>query len=321
MRIIHSMENSDGLQHILAEYFGADVAATGVGRHVSQLERHGDLTRWRAARAELPQVATGWRMEQGRLIAGDLAANQAALNELLKTFIPWRKGPLQLGGVVIETEWRSDMKWDRIAAHLDLAGKKVLDVGAGNGYFGWRMLAEGAALVVGCDPTQLFVIQHEVIGHFAGPVPNVLLALRLEELPEGLASFDTVFSMGVLYHRRDHQAHLSDLAARLKPGGELVLETLVIPGDDEAVLVPDDRYANMRNVHALPTVPMLERWLKQAGYIDIRSIDVTPTTSSEQRSTDWMPFHSLAQALDPHDASKTIEGHPAPLRAVVLARY
>jgi tRNA (mo5U34)-methyltransferase len=175
--------------------------------------------------------------------------------------------------------------------------------------------------VVGCDPTQLFVIQHEVIGHFAGPVPNVLLALRLEELPEGLASFDTVFSMGVLYHRRDHQAHLSDLAARIKSGGELVLETLVIPGDDEAVLVPDDRYANMRNVHALPTVPMLERWLKQAGYIDIRSIDVTPTTSSEQRSTDWMPFHSLAQALDPHDASKTMEGHPAPLRAVVLARY
>lgn len=304
----------------LSPHFDQATVESAIAAHAAQLQRHGDLARWREAQSQLPQVDTGRRIEDGWLVAGEAVGDPAALREILKTFIPWRKGPVNLGGVAIETEWRSDWKWGRIAPHVDLAGKTVLDVGAGNGYFGWRMLDAGAGLVVGCDPTQLFVVQHEVIGHFAGPAPNVLLALRLEDLPDGLADFDTVFSMGVLYHRRDHLSHLADLAARLKAGGELVLETLVIPGNDELVLAPDGRYANMRNVHALPSVPLLARWLDEAGYRDIRCVDITPTTVKEQRTTDWMPFHSLAQALDPDDTGKTMEGHPAPLRAVMLGR-
>ncbi len=314
------MENSDTLQSILAEHFGADVAAEAVASHSKQLGRHGDLARWRDGQARLPTVPTGWRVEKGYLIGGDPAADSATLTVALKAFIPWRKGPLRLGGIDIETEWRSDMKWDRIGPDMDLAGKRILDVGAGNGYFGWRMLAAGAALVVGCDPTQLFVIQHEVISHFAGRAANPLLALRLEDLPEGLKDFDCVFSLGVLYHRRDPLAHLADLAARLGGGGELVLETLVIPGDDDSVLVPDDRYAGMRNVHALPTVPVLKQWLAAAGYSDVQCVDVTATTLAEQRTTEWMPFHSLAEALDPDDPTRTREGHPGPFRATLLAR-
>lgn len=303
----------------LSPHFDQATVEAALAAHVQQLQRHGDLPRWRQAQAELPVVPTGWHIDKGWLIAGKAALDQAALTESLKDFIPWRKGPLNLGGVAIETEWRSDLKWDRIAPHLDLAGKTVLDVGAGNGYFGWRMLEAGAALVVGCDPTQLFVVQHEVISHFSGPAPNVLLALRLEDLPAGLADFDVVFSMGVLYHRRDHLAHLADLGSRLKAGGELVLETLVIPGQEEHSLEPEDRYANMRNVHALPTVSLLSNWLEQAGYEDVRCVDVTPTTVDEQRTTEWMPFHSLAEALDPNDPDRTQEGYPAPLRAVMLA--
>ena len=304
--------------HLSPNFDKATVEAA-LSAHLQQLQRHGDLTRWRQAQAELAIVPGGWHLDQGWLVAGEAAPDQAALTETLKRFIPWRKGPLNLGGVAIETEWRSDLKWDRIRPHLDLSGKTVLDVGAGNGYFGWRMLEAGAALVVGCDPTQLFVVQHEVISHFTGPGPNVLLALRLEDLPVGLADFDVVFSMGVLYHRRDHQAHLSDLGSRMKAGGELVLETLVIAGQDDNLLKPEDRYASMRNVHALPTVSLLSNWLEQAGYEDVRCVDVTPTTTEEQRTTDWMPFHSLSEALDPSEPTRTREGHPAPLRAVMLA--
>lgn len=304
----------------LLAHFDQAVVEAALDAHLASLARHGDIARWRSAISALPQAAPGWRIDGGRLVAGEPVADPVALTDTLRTFIPWRKGPLCLGGVAIDTEWRSDWKWERIAPHVDLAGKRVLDVGAGNGYFGWRMLEAGASLVVGCDPTPLFVIQHEVIQHFAGPAPNHLLALRLEDVPAGLTDFDTVFSMGVLYHRRDHQAHLADLAARLKPGGELVLETLVIPGQADTVLEPDDRYANMRNVHALPSVPRLMRWLDEAGYREVRLLDVTATTTKEQGSTDWMPFHSLAQALDPDDPGRTAEGHPAPLRAVMLAR-
>ncbi|MGY6586703.1 MAG: tRNA 5-methoxyuridine(34)/uridine 5-oxyacetic acid(34) synthase CmoB [Wenzhouxiangella sp.] len=304
----------------LLSHFDQTVVDTALDAHATSLERHGDLARWRSAIRELPEVATGWQLAGGRLLAGQPVADQAGLSETLRAFIPWRKGPLNLGGVPVDTEWRSDWKWDRIAPHLNLAGKRVLDVGAGNGYFGWRMLEAGAQLVVGCDPTQLFVIQHQVISHFAGPAANVLLALRLEDLPSGLDDFDTVFSMGVLYHRRDHLAHLKDLSARLAAGGELVLETLVIDGDAMEPLKPEDRYANMRNVHALPSVPLLIRWLEQAGYQEVRCLDVTATTGDEQRTTDWMPFHSLADALHPDDPSRTREGHPAPLRAVMVAK-
>jgi tRNA (mo5U34)-methyltransferase len=304
----------------LQNWLGAEPAANLLRQHREHLDRHGDTARWRAVMAQLPQVESGWTMVDGRLVAGDPVADQHALRELLKTFVPWRKGPLRLGGVAIDTEWRSDLKWARIAGHLDLAGKRILDVGAGNGYFGWCMLDAGAEQVIGCDPTQLFVIQHEVIGHFAGPAANELLALRLEDLPPALAGFDVVFSMGVLYHRRDHLAHLSDLAARLAPGGQLVLETLIVPGDEMTRLTPSGRYANMRNVHALPTLPQLMDWLDQAGFVELTCVDVTATTRAEQRRTEWMPFHSLPEALDPNDPARTREGHPAPLRAMLLAR-
>jgi len=81
----------------------------------------------------------------------------------------------------------------------------------------------------------------------------------------------------------------------------------------------DGRYANMRNIYELPTTRRLERWLTQAGFTDIKVADVTYTSRREQRQSAWMSSHSLAQALHPEDASLTVEGHPRPLRAIVIA--
>lgn len=290
-----------------------------LSRQALEPERHGDLPRWRSAVDGLPETQAGWRIEGGRLVAGAVADDPAALTRSLKEMIPWRKGPLRLGGVDIDTEWRSDWKWDRISTALDWSDCSVLDVGAGNGYFGWRMLEAGARRVIGCDPTLIFAMQHCACLHFAGFAPNHLLPLRLEDLPRSLDGFDRVCSLGVLYHRRDHQAHLADLFRRLRPGGTLVLETLIVEEAPDGVLVPEGRYARMRNVHALPTIPTLAGWLDRAGYTRIECIDQTGTTTAEQNTTAWMPFHSLPEALDPDDPGRTIENHPAPLRAVVLA--
>ena len=275
---------------------------------------HGDLPRWQAA---LPSTVPGWRIDRGVLVAGETPdrSPESPLREL----IPWRKGPLRLGGVAIETEWRSDWKWDRIAPHVDLDGRTVLDVGAGNGYFGWRMLDAGAASVLACDPTLVFTMQFAAIRHFTGACANHLLPLRLEDLPEDLSGFDVVASLGVLYHRRDEQAHLRDLHARLGEGGQLVLETLIVEDERDVVLEPGGRYARMRNVHALPSPTRLRRWLEHAGFGNPVIVDMTWTTPDEQHTTDWMPFHSLREALDPENPALTVEGHPAPLRAVVIA--
>ena len=280
--------------------------------------RHGDLPKWQAALDALPEAETGWRIEDGVLVAGNEIEDPESLTESLMQLVPWRKGPLRLGGVAIDTEWRSDWKWNRVARHVNLGGKRVLDIGAGNGYFGWRMLADGAAQVGGCDPTLVFQMQYRAIEHFAGKSNHLLLPLKFEQLP-ARADFDVVFSMGVLYHRKNPQEHLQRIRDHLAEQGTAVIETLIIPGEGDDELDPPDRYANMRNVHHLPTECRLLRWLEQAGFQNARVVDITPTSSHEQRSTEWMPFHSLAHALS-EDRALTIEGHHPPQRATAIAK-
>ncbi len=288
---------------------------------------HGDSAAWLESIDALPDahsddVDLGATIRIGR--AADLDASaRDSLHRHLHALQPWRKGPFSLFGIHIDTEWRSDWKWNRVAPHLSaLGGRRVLDVGCGNGYYGWRM-CEAGARVIGIDPTIVYSMQYLAIARYlAGARPafdHALLPARLEDVPAQEA-FDTVLSMGVLYHRRDPTEHLRSLQAHLRPGGELVLETLIVADGSTEVLIPDGRYARMRNVWHIPARTTLEKWIAAAGFESIRVVDITATTVAEQRTTEWMPFGSLADALDPLDVQRTIEGHPAPVRCVVIAR-
>ena len=66
------------------------------------------------------------------------------------------------------------------------------------------------------------------------------------------------------------------------------------------------------------TIPMLRKWLASAGLEAIRVVHECVTDTDEQRSTEWMPFESLSEALDPQDPSLTTEGWPAPRRVVII---
>ena len=239
------------------------------------------------------------------------------LKTALRELHPWRKGPFELFGVKIETEWRSDWKWRRVAPHLDaLSDRRVLDVGCGNGYFGWRMLEAHAALVVGVDPTLVFCMQHQAVNRYLVNPSNWVIPLRFEEVP--VVEFDSVFSMGVIYHRREPEKHVERLFAFTRPGGQLVLESLIV--ENTRSLVPGERYARMRNVWIVPSMVELTQWVLNAGYVDVNVVDVTPTTVDEQRTTPWMHFDSLREALQPDNPLRTVEGFPAPVRAVVVGR-
>lgn len=279
---------------------------------------HGDLHRWREALDTLPEASHALVSDHGAPQLGAPVTDREALEATLMALHPWRKGPLNIGGVVIDTEWRSDWKWQRLRDHLDVEGATVLDVGCGNGYFGWRLLGAGARCVVGIDPTVLFVMQWLAQRHFAGPTPNYVLPFRDTDVPRDGGGFDCVLSLGVLYHRRDPQDHLARLLRATRPGGQLVVETLVVnEGPD---LHPKGRYARMRNVHEVSSVPGLLERIRQAGGQSPQVVDLTPTTVEEQRSTPWMVFESLDRCLDPENPDRTVEGHPAPLRAIVTAR-
>jgi len=283
---------------------------------------HGNIAQWREIVRQLPatKCASATEDESAVIISGgEISPKEISrIRKLLQDLTPWRKGPFKVHGIDLDSEWRSDMKWNRIRNSIEpLDGRNILDVGCGDGYYAFRMKNAGAARVIGIDPTLLFVCQFLALKKMSGTTSVHVLPLRLHELPPEPKSFDTTFSMGVLYHQRDPAGHLKQLRDTLRPGGELVLETLVLPGDEPAVVQPEGRYARMRNVWHLPTVPTLETWLQEAGLRNIRVADISNTTVDEQRTTPWMPFESLAESLDPDDSSLTIEGLPAPTRAVL----
>ena len=264
---------------------------------------HGDMSRWMEILAAL-QSAT------------DADERRALLLQLA----PWRKGPFDVGGAHIDAEWQSDLKWRRVQRAIEpLEGRRVLDVGSGNGYYALRMADAGALAVLGIDPTPLYVLQFHAVTAFMPPRPVAILPLRLHELPGPCHAFDTTFSMGVLYHQRSPLEHLRQLRTTLRPGGQLLLETIFIPGEESYACTPAGRYARMRNVWLLPTIAELTTWLRRTGFRDVEISDTSVTTIEEQRSTEWMSFESLAEALDPEDSTRTVEGWPAPNRVVVTA--
>jgi len=285
---------------------------------------HGEYQHWQKTLDALPkfnstaQVNLKNTVEVGQL--NDFNDGEfKRLENLMKKFKPWRKGPYHIHGLHIDTEWRSDFKWDRLAPHIaDLSGKYVLDIGCGSGYHLWRMRGAGAEFVVGVDPTQLFLMQFNAVQHFINDDSVNLLPLGVEQLPE-LAAFDTVFAMGVLYHRRSPIDFLYQLKAQLVKGGELVLETLIVDGDENTVLVPGERYAKMRNVWFLPSGKAMCAWLERCGFSNVRMVNIDVTALDEQRKTSWIDTESLQDFLDPNDNTKTIEGYPAPKRAIFIA--
>ncbi len=285
--------------------------------------KHGDLGRWKSGFHALPETQTAtlkFSEDTVSVCAENMSDQLEGIETALKKMHPWRKGPFDMFGVHIDTEWRSDWKWQRVQKHIaPLNRRTVLDVGCGSGYHMWRMLGEGADLVMGIDPTPLFSMHFATMKRYSPESNAFLLPVGIDDIPQGTGAFDSVFSMGILYHRKSPLDHLSQLKGLLRKGGELVLETLVIEGDEQACLIPKGRYAKMRNVWFIPSVKMLELWLSRCGFKNIRCVDIDTTSTDEQRSTDWMQFESLSDFLDPNDRCKTIEGYPSPMRAVILA--
>jgi len=283
---------------------------------------NGNIPKWSQAIDTIDALPKGKiSLKQPYICINNDSIDNESLLEALHKLIPWRKGPFMFNELSLESEWNGDMKWQRITKYIKpLKNKRVLDVGAGNGYFTLRMAMEGSKRALGIEPFLLFNYQFRAIkSMIESPLNAILLPVKLEDMPKK-PIFDTVFSMGVLYHQRDHMAHLSQLHEMMAPDAELVIETLVVEDPEDYILVPKGRYAQMRNVYSIPSIKTLKSWLNDANFNNVRVVDVSKTTTAEQRKTTWIGENvaSLEDFLDPLDDSLTIEGYPAPTRAIVV---
>ena len=258
------------------------------------------------------------QIELGDTVAVELEPDYEAgaasqIEATARMLMPWRKGPFRLGKLFIDTEWQSQIKYNLLEPHFDLRGKVVGDIGCNNGYYLFRMQSQCPARLVGFDPSALYYSQFRFLDRFLKSGIRYEL-LGVEHLPYYEEPFDTLFCLGVLYHRTDPIATLKALKSGLKKGGELFLDTFMIEGEGEYCLSPAERYSKIPNVYFIPTVAALKGWCRRAGFSEAEILTVRPTDTREQRKTDWIATQSLEDFLDPEDPTRTVEGYPAPKR-------
>ncbi len=229
---------------------------------------------------------------------------------------PWRKGPFELFGTFIDSEWQSFIKYNIIKKHFTLKDKLVADIGCNNGYYLFRMLKENPKKLVGFDPSVHYKTQFDFINHFLQSKITYEL-LGIEHLPYYETKFDLIFCLGVLYHRSDPVSALKALNAGLNNNGEVILDTFIIDGEEETALCPRERYSKIPNIYFIPTLKALKNWCIKAKFKDFELLDIKITDINEQRKTEWIQGESLENFLDPKNHNLTIEGYPAPKRAYV----
>lgn len=232
---------------------------------------------------------------------------------------PWRKGPFEICGTFIDTEWQSFIKYNLLEPYFQLEGKVVGDIGCNNGYYLFRMLTQKPKKLVGFDPSALYKTQFDFINHFIKS-DIVYEMLGVEHLPAYEHKFDMLFCLGVLYHRSDPIQTLKALYQGLNPNGELILDTFMIDGESPVALCPATSYSKIPNVYFVPTIPALYNWLERAKFRDIELLEIKKTDVNEQRKTDWIYGESLEHFLDPTNPELTIEGFPAPKRVYIKAK-
>lgn len=243
---------------------------------------------------------------------------EASILQAAQRLKPWRKGPFKISDTFIDSEWQSFIKYNLLEPHFDLRDKIVGDIGCNNGYYLFRMQAQNPKKLVGFDPSAITYSQFQFVNHFLkSEIVYELLGVEHVEYYEH--KFDILFCLGVLYHRSDPVAMLKSLYKGLNKGGELILDTFMIDGEEEISLTPRERYSKIPNIYFIPTVNALKNWCYRAGFESVEVLAIKKTELDEQRKTEWIDSQSLDHFLDPDDENKTIEGYPAPKRVYIKA--
>lgn len=196
------------------------------------------------------------------------------------------------GGVV--TPGASPLDADAYGVPPDLSGKRVLDVGAWDGYWSFEALRRGAKEVVAIDdfsdylgklaPEQrqawaTFDLCREALGYDEQLCDRIEMSVY-DVNPEMLGTFDVVFFFGTLYHLRHPLLGLDALSSVCS--GELYVETTILDdysaygsafggrySGDHVVMefYPTNEYAGNPTNWWNPTLNCLTRMVYAAGFV------------------------------------------------------
>ncbi|HIP46493.1 MAG TPA: tRNA 5-methoxyuridine(34)/uridine 5-oxyacetic acid(34) synthase CmoB [Campylobacterales bacterium] len=279
-----------------------------------------DIKPLREALETLESCEASIMIEDTIMIDADISQEKKEeIDKIARMMKPWRKGPFKVFDTFIDSEWNSAIKYNLLKPYFNLKDKCVADIGCNNGYYMFRMLEQNPTKIVGFDPSPLCLTQFDFINHFVKSDIQYEL-LGIEHLEFYKEKFDTIFCLGVLYHRPDPVGALKSLKKGLNKGGELFLDTFMIDGEEEIALTPNKTYSKIPNIYFVPTIPALKNWCLRAGFKEFEVLEIKKTLADEQRKTEWIPGQSLDNFLDKNDPNYTVEGYPAPKRVYIRAR-
>ena len=286
---------------------------------------HGNHYKWIKILKSLPNISTSYlNYSNSSIIIGKKneindAQTKTLEKELLK-LSPWRKGPFNIFGLEIDSEWRSEKKWQRIQSYLpNINGMRIADIGCSNGYYSFKLLELQPDLIVGMDKTALYIIQFLALKAYVKQIQElIVLPCSSEEFNFNKINFDLILSMGVLYHSKNPSTHLNSLRYLLKKNGYIILETIVSNKSANIDIKKNQTYAGMKNVRTIFTKKNLNDLMIFHGFKNIEIINDSFTDSNEQRSTKWMSGKSFKDFTLPN--GNTLEGYPPVCRSILVAQ-
>ena len=106
------------------------------------------------------------KVELGDVVTISASLDEDKINSTAKLLMPWRKGPFEIGTTYIDTEWRSNIKYNLLRPYFNLKNKRVADIGCNNGYYLFRMQEDNPKSLVGFDPSPIYKTQFDFLNHF-----------------------------------------------------------------------------------------------------------------------------------------------------------
>jgi tRNA (mo5U34)-methyltransferase len=192
-----------------------------------------------------------------------------------------------------------------------LAGRRVLDVGANDGFFSIAALLCGAESVRAVNTGELvhgtFPRNLRYAGRLWGVRPRVTVG-DFQDLPARGPGFDVILFFGVFYHLENVYRGLRVLEQLLAPGGTVYLETQVtrVESDLPVLEVASDAYPT--------TVPQIHCTIDSLG----NSNYLLPNSSAVRALAETFGLRSAA--LPPGNPYEADFGGPGRRRVFALTR-